>query len=169
MEMIRGCQRCACSKAASRLAPAARATIWKRSGKDSATLRVLRPIDPVDPRMAMCFIIERSEVESYFTRFLNRWGCGMECLLHHAPSHVKPEHWSGEEQGIDSVKHASVAGENCAGILDAGAALDQRLHQIAKLRGDIQGDGEQKDWPHFGLLQSEETISALDQPDTKQK
>src|SRR5215470_5618109 len=33
--------------------PAAKATISKRSGYDSATLRVLRPMEPVEPSMAM--------------------------------------------------------------------------------------------------------------------
>src|SRR5215469_442588 len=54
--MTRGRQRFACSKASSTLRPAASVTTWKRSGKDSTTLRVLRPMLPVDPRIAMRFM-----------------------------------------------------------------------------------------------------------------
>jgi hypothetical protein len=33
------------------------------------------------------------------------------CLLHYAPSRIVPQQGSGEEQGINSVKHASVPRE----------------------------------------------------------
>src|SRR6266849_7145178 len=55
-EIICGRQRWAWSKARSRLRPAARVATWKRSGKDSTTLRGLRPMLPVEPRMARCFM-----------------------------------------------------------------------------------------------------------------
>src|SRR6476469_1203337 len=58
-EITRGRQRFACSKARSRLRPSASVTTWNRSGKDSTTLRVLRPIEPVDPKIAMRFMDTR--------------------------------------------------------------------------------------------------------------
>src|SRR6516164_6830741 len=56
IETTLGRQRRACSNASSMLPPAARLTTEKRSGKASTILRVLLPIEPVDPRMAMRFI-----------------------------------------------------------------------------------------------------------------
>jgi hypothetical protein len=32
---------------------------------------------------------------------------------------------------VDAVQHAAMAGQQAAGVLDARAALDQRLHQVA--------------------------------------
>src|SRR5713101_9754236 len=55
-EIIWGRQRWGWSKARARLRPAARVVTWKRSGKDSTTLRVLRPMLPVEPRMARRFM-----------------------------------------------------------------------------------------------------------------
>src|SRR6478736_7788665 len=52
-EITLGFQRRACSNAAPTLCPAARETTSKRPEYDSTTLRVLRPIEPVEPRMAM--------------------------------------------------------------------------------------------------------------------
>ncbi len=76
---------------------------------------------------------------------------------------IKPQHRRGEEQRIDAVEHAAVAGKNRAGILHAGSALDQRLHQIAKLCGDVQRDRQQDNRPQLRLLQSEQPVAALDQ------
>lgn len=39
-----------CSARSSRLLPAARATIWKRSGFSSTISRVWVPMEPVDPK-----------------------------------------------------------------------------------------------------------------------
>src|SRR5271167_919010 len=61
------------------------------------------------------------------------------CLLHHPPSRIVPQHWSGKEQGIDAIQHASMARQNGSRILDSGSALDQRLHQIAELGRDVDG------------------------------
>src|SRR5262249_3375802 len=51
-----GRQRFACSNARSRLRPAARVTTWNLSRNDSTTLRVLRPMLPVEPKIAMRFM-----------------------------------------------------------------------------------------------------------------
>ena len=57
MESSCGRQRRACSKANSTLLPAARVMTEKRSGKVSTILRVLFPMEPVEPRIAICFIL----------------------------------------------------------------------------------------------------------------
>src|ERR1022692_472556 len=133
-------------------------TTWKRSGKDSATLSVLRPIDPVDPRMAMRFI----KTESLFYALPGPGGWG-ECCR------IEPQYRSGEEQGINPVEHAAVAGKNGARVLHPGAPLDERFHQIAKLRRDVQRDRQQDDRPHLRLLQSKQTVATLDQSHVQQK
>src|SRR5580698_621117 len=123
IEIRRGFQRRACSKTASTFLPAASDTTSKRSGWDSTTLSVLWPMEPVEPRMAMCFMrdgrwsfaVLSSVVGQYVelgptTDGQRRTTAGLS--LHDAPSRIVPQHWSGKEQGIDAVEHASVAGQN---------------------------------------------------------
>lgn len=52
-------------------------------------------------------------------------------LLHRPPRGINPHHRRGEEQRVDAIQHAPVAGKNRAGIFYARAALDERLDQIA--------------------------------------
>ena len=33
----------------------------------------------------------------------------VKALLHDSPSRIVPQHWSGKEQGINAIQHASVA------------------------------------------------------------
>ena len=42
-----------------------------------------------------------------------------------------PQDGCGEQQRVDAVEDAAVAGQHGAGVLDAGAALDRRLQQVA--------------------------------------
>ena len=56
-ETTSGRQRRHCSKRMSRLEPAANAMGWKRSGWDSQMLRVLWPMEPVEPRTAIFFTL----------------------------------------------------------------------------------------------------------------
>src|SRR5271165_1599342 len=58
METILGCHRRACSNARSTFPPAARLTTEKRSGKASTIFSVLLPMEPVEPRMAMRFMMD---------------------------------------------------------------------------------------------------------------
>ena len=37
----------------------------------------------------------------------------------------------GHQGGVEAIEHATVAGENVAGVLDAEDALEERLHEIA--------------------------------------
>ena len=46
-----------------------------------------------------------------------------------------PQHRSCQQQGVDAVEDAAVAGEQVSGILDSGRALEGGLGQIAYLRG----------------------------------
>lgn len=64
-------------------------------------------------------------------------------LLQHSPSRIVPQHGSRQEQGVNAIQHAPVTGQQAAGIFHSSAALDQRFHQIAELRGDVDGYGKQ--------------------------
>src|SRR5215469_18762214 len=125
-ERIRGFHLRACSNAASAFAPAAIVTNSKRSGWFSITLSVLWPMEPVDPRMAMRFII---------IRIL------FECFAEESGQiRIVPHHRNGEEQRVDAVEHAAVTGKQCAGIFDAGATLQGGFKQVSELRGDVGED-----------------------------
>jgi hypothetical protein len=52
-------------------------------------------------------------------------------LLHQPPRSVRPHYRHREEHGVDAIEHASVAGQDRTGVFDAGAALDQRLDEVA--------------------------------------
>ena len=43
----------------------------------------------------------------------------------------KPEDGSGEEEGVDAVEDASVAGKHGAGVFDACSALDGGFEEVA--------------------------------------
>jgi hypothetical protein len=58
-------------------------------------------------------------------------------LLHQAPSRIVPQQRRGKKQRIEAVEHAAMAGKNRTGVFHPGSALDQRFHQIAKLRSNI--------------------------------
>ena len=76
------------------------------------------PIEPVEPRIAIRFI----KYEQLCAGLPQ--GAGI------VPSRIVPQHGSGEEQGVDAVQHASVAGQQRARILHPRAALEHRLHQV---------------------------------------
>src|SRR4051812_8726890 len=98
--------------------------------------------------MAMRFMIQKF-----------RWGAARGGgSLHHAPSRIVPQHWSGKEEGIYSVKHASVTGENRPRIFYTRAALDQGFDQVAQLRRDVEDRGKQDHWPELCLFQREQTV-----------
>src|SRR5208283_6047650 len=124
-------------------------------------------MEPVDPRMAMRLIrlsFERSIL--YLTR--SAVGGGGE-LLHDTPSRIVPQQGSGEEQGVDTIEHAAVAGKQGAGIFYAGSALDQRFDEIAELRGNIQDDGEQDDGPQFWFFRAKKATAAAIQSNARQE
>src|SRR5215470_3551812 len=127
-ERTLGVQRRACSSADSAFDPAAIVTSSKRSGWFSITLSVLWPMEPVDPRMAMRFII---------IRIL------FECFAEESGQiRIVPHHRNGEEQRVDAVEHAAVAGKKSAGILKAGATLQCGFKEITELCGDVGENAE---------------------------
>src|SRR5271165_7355303 len=123
METILGCQRRACSKARSTLAPAARLVTAKRSGKASTIFSVLLPMDPVEPRMAMCLMSGSDNGNPRGQSDAGEIPAQTGDVKNHSDR-------QSEEQGIDSVQHSTVAGQQRPGVLYAGAALEGRFHEI---------------------------------------
>src|SRR5215472_1837231 len=112
--MTRGRQRFACSKASSTLRPAASVTTWKRSGKDSTTLRVLRPMLPVDPRIAMRFMDGNMVQESGYR--LQETRPKLEIL---------DPNFRNQSAGVSGIFDVALA-EGCAHVLLFDAALDRK-------------------------------------------
>src|ERR1700693_4918357 len=102
-------------------------------------------MEPVDPRIAMRFIL----IASSFYALPGT--CGWEECRR-----VQPHDGSGKQQSIDTIEHASVARKDRARVLHAGSSLDQRLHQIAKLRSNVHRNSKQYDRPQIRLLQPEQ-------------
>src|SRR5215469_10236413 len=57
------------------------------------------------------------------------------------PQPIIPDNREGEDESVDTIKNTAVAGEERAGVLNAGAALVGRFEQIAHLAGDVAGCG----------------------------
>ena len=55
-----------------------------------------------------------------------------------------PEHRGGEEQRVNAVQHAAMAGKQGAGVLDAGRALECGLSQIARLCCHVDHYGQRQ-------------------------
>src|SRR2546423_1826866 len=117
-ERTLGFQRRASLSAASVFEPAAIVNNWNRSGLLSITLSVLRPMEPVEPRMAMRYM-----------KALAYQVIPTRCVEH--------DRRDGEEECVNSVKESPVARKECSRVLEPGATLQRRFKQIAELRGDI--------------------------------
>src|SRR5260370_19294969 len=125
-ETTSGWCRSICPISSSRLAPAASATTPNFPGRASTTERHCRPIDPVEPKMDNCF------TESFVFLFVG-W----------RPSDLRPgrvdqypiipDNRNGEDERIDSVKHAAMSRQNTPRILDPRAPLVRRFQQVAHL------------------------------------
>src|SRR3989449_11280065 len=77
------CGRCrkTCAANCSRFSPAASATTENRAGRDSTTLRHCRPIEPVEPRIAIFLIFLTLLFHSEMGwRQVQRRGLGQQCL-----------------------------------------------------------------------------------------
>ena len=59
----------------------------------------------------------------------------------------EPEDGGGEEEGVDAVEDAAVAGEHGAGVFDACAAFDGGFEEVAELGGDVEDRGEEEGLP----------------------
>ena len=64
-----------------------------------------------------------------------------------ADSDDEPEDGRGDEEGVDAVEDAAVAGEDGAGVFDSGTALKGGLEEIAELSGGVEHDGEDEEDP----------------------
>src|ERR1017187_10883511 len=53
-------------------------------------------------------------------------------------AHVDVEQRGAEEKAVDHIETATVSGENCTGILDAGFAFDERFGEVANNRRHTQ-------------------------------
>src|ERR1700757_40885 len=82
-------------------------------------------------------------------------------LLHNPRRNVIPKHRSSEKHRVDPVQHAAVARQYGSRILYARAALDERLHQIAELGGDIENNRQENDRAHGWPLEPEKTALAF--------
>src|SRR5436305_5177814 len=81
----------------------------KRPGWRAITSSVFAPTEPVDPRMH------------------TRW---KEVVLMSDRIHGEGEREDGQQR-VDAIEHAAVAGQQVAAVLGAGAALGERLDEIA--------------------------------------
>ena len=78
-------------------------------GWRATTSSVLVPMEPVEPRtVSRCFFIGVVRLVSIMAR------------------------GSVGSRGIHAVKHAAVSGQKATAVLDSGAALDERLHQVTR-------------------------------------
>jgi hypothetical protein len=71
----------------------------------------------------------------------------------------QPENRGCEEQGVDAVEDAAVAGEHVSGVFDAGSAFDCGFEEIAELSGNVEYCGEDEGLPD-GLGDVKDEVSA---------
>ena len=63
-----------------------------------------------------------------------------------------PQGGCGEEQGVNAVQDAAVAGKQGAGVFDAGGAFEGGFGEVAHLGGEIFGsEGDNLGTPTGGL------------------
>src|ERR1043165_954259 len=164
-----------CSRSSSTLLPAASPSrrIW--SGKSSATLMVLVPIEPVLPSKTTFFM---EKMERWSDGVLERWSAGVLWennsralrLLHHSitpfvrswPGQHMPQvqihNGSIKQQAVQQVEDAADAREELSRVLDACFTFEEGFNQIAYDRADTQDDAEDdRVFPvHTGHLVAEE-------------
>jgi len=58
---------------------------------------------------------------------------------------VVPDHRNAEDEGVDAVENATVAGEEAAGIFYAGGTFAGGFEKVAHLTGDIAEGGHDKE------------------------
>ena len=77
----------------------------------------------------------------------------------------EPEDGGGDEEGVDAVEDAAVAGKDGAGVLDACAAFEGGFEEIPELRGGVEDDGEDdEEPPGFHGVQAGEAGALLAEP-----
>src|SRR6059036_707986 len=111
-----------CSSSLSTLPLAVRPTAWNFSVNLLMMSRVLVPMEPVEPRMTIRFM-RCSSGKSHREEAIVEYRCR-------------------EDQAVHAIQHAAVAGDEPAGILDAGAALQGGFAEIAERRGDADYEAQ---------------------------
>src|SRR6266581_3283514 len=111
-----------CSSSLSTLPLAVRPTAWNFSVNLLMMSRVLVPMEPVEPRMTIRFM-RCSSGKSHREEAIVEYRCR-------------------EDQAVHAIQHAAVAGDEPAGILDAGAALQGGFAEIAERRGDADDEAQ---------------------------
>src|SRR5580658_148831 len=101
-------------------------------------------MEPVEPRMAIFFTGLFSQTLRALFSELRLEASECEEL---ADDEDEPQDGGGQEQGVDAVEDAAVAGEQGAGVLDAGPALEGGLEEVAELGGGVEQDGEEHPLP----------------------
>ena len=54
---------------------------------------------------------------------------------------VVPNDGDAEDEGVDAVEYAAMAGEEAAGIFDAGGTFAGRFEEVTHLSGDVAENG----------------------------
>src|ERR1035437_8586325 len=118
------------------LLPAAMLTTEKRSGKLSTMLRVLLPMEPVEPKMAI--------------RFINSLATNDTCSEVNAEAgEIKQDRdRQREQERVNAVEHSSMPGKKRSRVLQSSPALHGRFHEIAKLGRDVDARREEDDQPN---------------------
>src|SRR6266508_3388358 len=94
------------------------------------TSRVCLPMEPVEPRMAtrvsedVTTLSSIQRYQAWFCYFMGR------CLGNH-PAQVVVHQRGGEEEAVQPVCDAAVAGHQTAGVLDPQPTLQGRLNQVS--------------------------------------
>src|SRR6266496_3011113 len=110
MATTRGRKRRTCSAARSAFLPAASAVTSKRPGARATTSSACTPIEPVEPRMASCFM--------------------RGTLPPEGGPQIDPRR--DEEQRVDAVEQPAVPRDELARVLHARGALQHRLGEVAE-------------------------------------
>src|ERR1700761_2455276 len=106
-------------------------------------------MEPVEPRMAIFFTRLFSQtLKALFaeTRFSELNSETSECE-ELADDEDEPEDGRGQEEGVDAVEDAAVAGEEGAGVLHLCATFQCGLEEVAELGGTVEQDGEESPLP----------------------
>lgn len=90
-----------------------------------------------------------------------------ELLLHQLPGAEGPDYGYGEEHGVDAVEHASVAGQDGAGVFDSRSSFYEGFDQVAELGGEIDDRRERDYGPERRLLVTEHSATRVDQADAE--
>src|SRR5450432_946042 len=124
-----------CSSNNSELLPAPNPSRRIRSGKSSATLTVLVPMEPVLPRRTTLFICKISPPRHKDTKRKIQ-GSPVSLLLggswiRQNVAQIQIHDRRVEQKAVEQIQNTADAGEKFAGIFHTGFAFEKRFNQIA--------------------------------------